>query len=101
MRPTDINVRCFHCGSRRITVRSGHMRPVEDPVYCRDCETYLGRRSDLAFERRRLIIGAANESFDASPNTVPLHAPATLRGIDDSETPTTVPLTISATPLAD
>ncbi len=87
MRPTELNVRCFHCGSRRITVRSGHMRPVEDPVHCRDCDTYLGRRSDLAFERRRLITGAANEPFDLPQGAVALHTPVALRVIDDSDAP--------------
>ncbi|WP_438764820.1 hypothetical protein [Kushneria sp. TE3] len=98
MRPTELNVRCFHCGSRRITVRSGHMRPVEDPVHCRDCDTYLGRRSDLAFERRRLIVGAANDPFDLDQDTVALHTPVSLRVIDNSEIPApAASLTASAT----
>ncbi|REC94798.1 hypothetical protein [Kushneria indalinina] len=102
MRPTELNVRCFHCGSRRITVRSGHMRPVEDPVHCRDCDTYLGRRSDLAFERRRLIIGAANEPFDHHPDAVTLHTPVALRVINDSEASTPVAsLATSATSSAE
>lgn len=85
MRPTELNVRCFHCGSRRIIVRSGHLRPVEDPVHCRDCDTYLGRRSDLAFERRRLIVGAANEPFDVQPDAVALHVPVALKAVNDND----------------
>ncbi|MFC0338152.1 hypothetical protein SAMN05421848_2481 [Kushneria avicenniae] len=91
MRPTDINIRCFHCGSRRMTVRAGHMRPVDDPVHCRDCDTYLGRRSDLAFERRRLITGAANEPFDVQSGAVALHVPVTLKAIQTEETPAAQP----------
>lgn len=102
MRPTELNVRCFHCGSRRIIVRSGHMRPVEDPVHCRDCDTYLGRRSDLAFERRRLIVGAANEPFDVQPGAVALHTPVALRAVNDDEAPTaSVTLAANATSLAE
>ena len=102
MRPTELNVRCFHCGSRRIMIRSGNMRPVEDPVHCRDCDTYLGRRSDLAFERRRLIVGAANDPFDAQPDAVALHVPVPLKAVNDNEAATgSLPMTVNANTLSD
>ncbi|GHC25823.1 hypothetical protein GCM10010082_18540 [Kushneria pakistanensis] len=68
-------------------------------MHCRECDTYLGRRSDVAFERRRLITGAANEPFDLPHGTVALHTPVALRVIDDSDTPSpATPLKANGTP---
>lgn len=62
MKPIDLNLRCYQCGSRRLHVQAGTASPPDDPVFCQCCRTYLGRRSDIAFERRRFFADAANDA---------------------------------------
>ncbi|MFC0267858.1 hypothetical protein [Kushneria aurantia] len=61
MRPSELNIRCFQCGSRSLHIHSVARHGADDPIYCRHCGTYLGLRSDIGWERRRLLTGAAND----------------------------------------
>lgn len=84
MKPIDLNLRCYQCGSRRLDIQSGTASTTDDPVFCRCCRTYLGRRSDIAWERRRLFNGAANDPQEGKvASLLPIIGPMRFHELDD------------------
>lgn len=93
MKPIDINLRCYQCGSRRLDIQSAATSTTDDPVYCRQCRTYLGRRSDIAWERRRLFTGAANEPREGEvARLLPVTERANLLELADESEPSPGPV---------